>query len=86
MIMPNTLWNTLWSGIEGIEDQQREDDGDELEQRHHDDDGNYRRQNEGDDLLEALVNRHQPPLGAHLVKGRVARFFMHKRCSLSMKR
>lgn len=44
-------------GIEGIEDQQREDDGDKLEQRHHDDDGNYRRQNEGDDLLEALVNR-----------------------------
>ena len=35
-----------------------------------------------DDLLEALVNRHQPPLGAHFVKGRVARFFMHKRCSL----
>jgi CBS domain-containing protein len=34
-----------------------------------------------DNLLEALVNRHQPPLGAHLVKGRVARFFMHKRCS-----
>src|SRR5690606_13800599 len=41
------------------------------------------RKRDGNDLLEALVNRHQPPLGAHLVKGRVARFFMHKRCALS---
>ena len=51
----HTLEYLVIQGIEGIEDQQREDDGDELEQRHHDDDGNYRRQNEGDDLLEALV-------------------------------
>src|SRR5690606_26498181 len=79
----HTLEYLVIQGIEGIEDQQREDDDDELEQGHHDDDGNYRRQNKDDDLLEALVNRHQPPLGANLVKGRVARFFMHKLCAPS---
>ena len=69
-------------GIEGIEDQQREDDGDELEQRHHDDDGNYRRQNEGDDLLEALVNQSSTATGERISSRVWARFFMHKRCSL----
>ncbi|SLY07300.1 Uncharacterised protein [Klebsiella pneumoniae] len=49
-------------GIEGIENQQREDDGDELEQRHHDDDGDHRRQHERDDLLEALVKTHDGQL------------------------
>ncbi len=52
MIMPNTL-SILVDPDEGIENQQREDDGDELEQRHHDDDGD-RRQHERDNLLEAL--------------------------------
>jgi hypothetical protein len=51
----DTLEHLVIQGIERIQDQLREDDGDELEQRHHDDDGNYRRQNEGDDLLEALL-------------------------------
>ncbi len=41
--------------IQCIHDEQREDEPNQLNQRHHDDDGNDRRQNESDDLLEALV-------------------------------
>ncbi len=58
----HTLEYLVIQGIEGIENHQREDDGDELEQRHHDDDGNHRRQHERDDLLEALVKTHDGPL------------------------
>ena len=69
--------------IQRIHDEQCEHQPNQLNQRNHNYQRDDARKRDGNELLEALVNRHQPPLGAYLVKGRVARFFIHKRCALS---
>ena len=66
---PEHLENLMIQVIQRIHDEQCEHQPNQLNQRNHNYQRDDARKRDGNDL-SALVNRHQPPLGAYLVKCR----------------